>query len=272
MELRHLFFLVCVVSLLSTPVWGETQVGITADKEFAYTGQAVTFTADVAGNYTWTITPAGGSPEEASDDATHTVRFSDPGSYTITVTGDGSGSLTPYAVVPRPPAKNDPINATLTPGWNTLSTPLPLATPAIGAFLPGTVSIALAWDTAEAKWVILDGAYDLAPLDAIFLYSTASGVSDVTLTPAYEYGDSASRSFAAGVTLFGYIVPYDGTSLGAWATSPDLGTLTYTYIVSANAGDEWVRYTPLTDVPPFAVTKGYWMYVTTPGDLDIYYE
>ena len=183
---------------------------------------------------TWTFT-CGNSSESGSStgqEITHT--FATPGSYDVELrvtTGTNSSFTTrksQYITVSAAPGNPDQAVITLLPGWNLVSSPLPLAgssdhvAEVFGSVNTGSHSIYI-YNAGDGRFVPLTGTNTLEPLQGIWVYSVAP--TNIT----FQYGPAGSpvspKHLFKGWNLVGYPATTPGNarqgfgSLGStWTT------------------------------------------------------
>ena len=164
-------------------------------------------------------------------------------------------------------------NLTLSPGWNFISIPRPLAagndTAAIFEGVKTGGRSAFRYDTAAGDWIALQETDRLAPLEGIWIYSTGPATvplnfSTDPLTPPAE------RALAAGWNAVGIAGTAPTTARdtllsvdGQWTTLIGFDTQTQAFetgIVNGGSGTN-------TDSRLVYPGRGYWLYMTGPGTL-----
>ncbi|MCK9298631.1 DUF3821 domain-containing protein [Methanoculleus sp. YWC-01] len=162
---------------------------------------------------------------------------------------------------------------TLSPGWNFISIPRPLAagndTAAIFAGVDTDRHSALRYDTASGTWIPLQETDRIAPLEGIWIYSAGPATVPLTLSTELPLPPS-ERTLVAGwnaVGITGTTPPAARDALlsvdGQWTTliGFDAGTQVFeTAIVNDGSGE----YADNRSVYP---GRGYWLYMTGPGTL-----
>ena len=176
--------------------------------------------------------------------------------YRLLFTPDGDGSC-----------------LTLSPGWNFISIPRPLAagndTAAIFAGVDTDSHSALRYDTAAGDWIALQETDRLAPLEGIWIYSTGPATVPLTFSTAFPLPPS-ERALAAGwnaVGITGTTPPAARDALlsvdGQWTTLIGFDAQTQAF-EAAIINDGGGAYADDRSVYP---GRGYWLYMTGPGTL-----
>ena len=197
-----------------------------------------------------------------------------PGHYTVTVESVETGAFQ-TAVFDVLEGHEPPSHAlALSPGWNFVSVPRPLATgsdtAAIFAGVETDGCSVLRYDTATGQWLALKETDQIGPLEGFWIYSNKTAtvplnVSTVLPTPPAER--SLLTGWNAVGTMMGATPPSARDALlsvgGQWTTliGFDVETQDFeTAIVSGGSG----AYTDSRQVYP---GRGYWLYMTEPGTL-----
>lgn len=172
-------------------------------------------------------------------------------------------------------APTPPITGTLTlsPGWNFISIPRPLAagndTAAIFAGVDADGHSAFRYDTANGTWMNLTKTGRLAPLEGYWIYS--AGPATVPLNFSTDpLVSPAERALAAGWNAVGITGSTPATARdafhsvkGQWSNliGYNAGAQTFeTGIVNSGTGAN-------ADTRPVYPGRGYWLSMTGPGTL-----
>jgi hypothetical protein len=162
---------------------------------------------------------------------------------------------------------------TLSPGWNFISVPRPLAggndTAAIFAGVDTDGRSAFRYDTAAGDWINLQETDRLAPLEGIWIYST--GPATVPLNFSTDLlAPPSERALVAGwnaVGITGTTPPAARDALlsvdGQWTTLIGFDAQTQAFetgIINGGSGTN-------TDSRLVYPGRGYWLYMTGPGTL-----
>ncbi|MDN7013664.1 DUF3821 domain-containing protein [Methanoculleus sp. FWC-SCC3] len=197
----------------------------------------------------------------------------DQGTATVTVFVDGSQALSRAIAVVGDPAPLPGDNLTLSPGWNFVSIPRPLAagndTTAIFAGVDVDGHSALRYDTANRSWINLKLTDRLAPLEGYWIYS--AGPATVPLNFSTDPLISpAERALAAGWNAVGITGSTPATARdafhsvkGQWSNLIGHDATTQTFeagIVNGGSGE-------YADDRLVYQGRGYWLHMTEPGTL-----
>jgi PKD repeat protein len=210
---------------------------------------------------------------------THT--YTAAGTYTVTLTdrnAEQTSTLTKPSYItvtsePTPPPV-DPSKIVLKHGWNFVSTPKILAsgynTGSIFANVDMGGRSAWIWNGAMSppQWVPITSTTPIQPLWGIWIYSNSN--VDVTVNLVFDTNSMTtppSRSLPAGWNGIGFTGSTQQTARNTylsvqpnWTTSMGFNAITQQYGATIFNDDP----TELTMLYP---TKGYWLYMRTPGNL-----
>ena len=172
------------------------------------------------------------------------------------------------------------FSAALAQGWNLLSTPVRLdaAHETLGQIFTAAtlldLEVAYGWDAANGQWVgPLSGAYQLLPLDAIFVKLAASGTA--VFVPSGELTSLPSRDLVAGLNLIGPAPPFDGAGFPAMPLDQALvsiedapgGLRGYTMVISPPLNQPGWAYGLGGTIQDLLAYKGYWVVMENPDTL-----
>ena len=203
---------------------------------------AVEFT-DTSGQDTiilrsWTFTSGNSSLTESSTGQNIIHTFATPGSYDVELrvtTGTNSSFTTrktQYITVSAAPGNPEQAVITLLPGWNLISSPLPLAASSdhvaevFGSVNTGSHSIYI-YDAGDGRFVPLTGTNTLEPLQGIWVYS----YSEQNITLRYGLSDfvNTSTSLYPGWNLVGYPSIHNGNAYHGFSALGDSWTTILTF-------------------------------------------
>jgi PKD repeat protein len=244
---------------------------------------AVQFTDQSTGVPTSWFWDFGDGQYSSVQNPSHT--YATPGSFAVTLTASKLGvsnSLTipNYIVVsgvptttPTPTPTPVPYDRiTLNPGWNFVSTPKTLAsgynTGSIFANVDMGGRSAWIWNGALSppQWVPVVSTTPIQPLWGIWIYSVSSNTVNLVFD-TNSMSTPPSRSLPAGWNGIGFTGTTQQTARNTylsvqpnWTTSMGFNSVTQQYGPTIFNGDP----TELTMLFP---TKGYWLYMRTPGSL-----
>ncbi len=176
-------------------------------------------------------------------------------------------------VTPTPTPTPVPYDRiTLSPGWNFVSTPKLLASGYNTGSIFSEVNMggrsAWIWDGSKTppQWVPVISTTPIQPLYGIWIYSVSSTV--VNLNFDTNLNSPPTRSLPAGWNSIGFTgvtqQPARNTYLSVkpnWTTSMGFNAVTQKYDPTIFNGDPQTEFTVLYP------TKGYWLYMMTPGNL-----
>ncbi|MGA9349124.1 MAG: cohesin domain-containing protein [Anaerolineae bacterium] len=215
------------------------------------------------------------TPTETS---THTPTPTATPTYTPTPTETPTATPTPTETPTSTPTPTVPSEfvVPLGAGWNLLSTPIRLdaAHETLGQILPPELLVAYGWDAANGQWVgPLSAAYQLLPLDAIFVKLAASGTA--VFVPSGELTFPPSRNLVAGLNLIGPAPAFDGVGFPAMPLDQALvsiesapgGLRGYVMVISPGLNQPGWAYAlggTIRDLLPY---KGYWVVMENPDTL-----
>jgi PKD repeat protein len=208
-----------------------------------------------------------------------------PGSFTVTLTASKLGvssslPISNYIVVsgvptttPTPTPTPVPYQyITLSPGWNFVSTPKLLAsgynTGSIFANVDMGGRSAWIWNGAMTppQWVPVISTTPINPLWGMWIYSVSNTV--VNLNFDTNPMNIPTRSLPAGWNSIGFTGPTQQSARNTylsvqpnWTTSMGFNAVTQSYDPTIFNGD------PQTEGKMLYPTKGYWLYMRTPGNL-----
>ena len=209
---------------------------------------------------------------------THT--YTEAGTYTVTLTdrnADQTSTLTKpnYITVtssPTPPPV-DPSKIVLNPGWNFVSTPKTLAAGSNTGAIFSNVNMggrsAWIWDGSAnpPQWIPIVSTTPIQPLWGIWIYSVSNTVVNLNFDTTNPLFIPPPRSLPAGWSSIGFTGSTQQTARNTflsvqpnWTTSMGFNAVTQNYEPTIFNGDP----TELTVLFP---TKGYWLYMRTPGNL-----
>ncbi|MEI6842328.1 MAG: PKD domain-containing protein, partial [Methanomicrobiales archaeon] len=270
---------------LSKPAY--IQVGVSpfnadfeADQTVGLKPLTVDFTDETTGSplptqWTWSFGDGGSS---IAQNPTHI--YTQAGSYTVTLTARNEGQTSTkekqnYITVtsePTPPPV-DPSKIELKTGWNFVSTPKTLASGSNTGMIFSGVNMggrsAWIWDGSMSppQWVPVISTTPIRPLWGIWIYSTSSTVVNLNFDPASQ-SLPPLRNLPAGWNGIGFTgvtqQPARNTYLSVkpnWTTSMGFNAATQKYDPTIFNGD------PQTEFTLQYPTKGYWLYMMTPGNL-----
>ncbi len=236
----------------------------------------VQFTDKTTGSptqWTWNFGDGGFAIDQ---NPTHT--YTEAGSYTVTLTARNLEQTDTLPVTncitvtssPTPPPV-DPSKITLNPGWNFVSTPKTLAsgynTGAIFANVDMGGHSAYIWDGAMSppQWVPVISTTPIRPLYGIWIYSVSNTV--VNLNFDTNLITPPTRNLPAGWNSIGFTgvtqQSAHNTYLSVkpnWTTSMGFNAVTQKY-------DPTIFNDNPSDLTVLSPTKGYWLYMMTPGNL-----
>jgi len=161
-------------------------------------------------------------------------------------------------------------SASLGVGWNLFSVPVSLdadsdsVTQIFGASV-SDIDLLYRWDAENTQWLLLDGSYELSPLEALYVKMTASATVDIV--PDAGMTGLPARQLYAGSNLIGPAPAYDGSGFPATAVEIALasikeagGGLTgYTMVVSPALNQPGWAYAPGAGSQDMLAYKGYWV-------------
>lgn len=227
----------------------------------------------------WTFTHDGIPVPETAHGQKITHNFSEPGQYnvTLTVTGENNGSAsrekTYYISVRQPPLVQGTI--TLHPGWNLVSTPLPLkdqhrtAGQVFAAIDTDSRSI-YSYDAGLKQFVVLNSTSEILPLKGIWVYSR--NVAPLTFNYQVTRPVTILMHMPSGWNLIGYPAIEPGNaragfaSIGnTWSTILRFDPVTQQYlstIFNEGAGGQ-------SDQQIMDPMQSYWIFMPREGDLII---
>ena len=167
----------------------------------------------------------------------------------------------------------DQPGLTLSPGWNFISIPRPLAagsdTAAIFADVDADGHSALRYDTANGSWIPLQETDRLAPLDGIWIYSAGPVTVPLTFSNVLPLPPS-ERALVAGWNAVGITGTTPATARDAllsidrqWTTLIGFDARTQAFEAAIINGGNGTY----TDDRPVYPGQGYWLYMTGPGTL-----
>ncbi|HII97687.1 MAG TPA: hypothetical protein HA272_00105, partial [Methanoregula sp.] len=182
-------------------------------------------------------------------------------------------STATFSVTEGPEVPLPGENLTLSPGWNFVSIPRPLAagndTAAIFAGVDTDSHSALKYDTISGDWINLQETDRLAPLEGIWIYSTGPVTVPLTLSTDL-LTPPAERTLAAGWNAVGIAGTAPTTARdtllsvdGQWTTLIGFDAQTQAFetgIINGGSGTN-------TDSRLVYPGRGYWLYMTGPGTL-----
>ena len=198
-----------------------------------------------------------------------------PDQYSVNVESieTDTTSTATFTVTEGPEVPLPGENLTLSPGWNFVSVPRPLAagndTAAIFEGVDTDSHSILRYDTANRSWINLQETDRLTPLDGIWIYSTGPATVPLTFSTAFPL-PPAERALAAGwnaVGITGTTPPAARDALlsvdGQWTTLIGFDAQTQAF-EAAIINDGRGAYADDRSVYP---GRGYWLYMTGPGTL-----
>jgi hypothetical protein len=160
----------------------------------------------------------------------------------------------------------------LNPGWNFVSTPKILAAGSNTGAIFSNVNMggrsAWIWDGSAnpPQWIPVISTTPIQPLWGIWIYSVSNTVVNLNFDPG-SYTTPPSRSLPAGWSSIGFTGTTQTSARNTylsvqpnWTTSMGFNAVTQNYEATIFNGDP----TELTVLYP---TKGYWLYMRTPGNL-----
>jgi hypothetical protein len=212
--------------------------------------------------------------------------YATPGSFTVTLTASKLGvsnSLTVpnYIVVsgvptttPTPTPTPVPYDRiTLNPGWNFVSTPKLLASGYNTGSIFSEVNMggrsAWIWDGSRTppQWVPVISTTPIQPLWGIWIYSVSNTVVNLHFDTSNPMYIPPPRSLPAGWSSIGFTGANQTSARNTflsvqpnWTTSMGFNSVTQQYNPTIFNGDP----TEFTTLFP---TRGYWLYMRSPGNL-----
>ena len=172
---------------------------------------------------------------------------------------------------PTPPPV-DPTRIVLKPGWNFVSTPKTLAQGSNTGSIFSNVNMggrsAWIWDGSRnpPQWIPVIATTPIQPLWGIWIYSVSGTTVNLNFDPASQ-SLPPSRSIPAGWNSIGFTGITSQTARNTylsvrpnWTTSMGFNATVQVYDPTIFNGDP----TEFTSLYP---TKGYWLYMTGPGNL-----
>ncbi len=217
------------------------------------------------------------SPAGAAGAVDVTVVTSCTGAYAQTATSCGSSTANTADQFTYYPSTVAVVTRILSPGWNTLSIPFPLAHPELSQILSdGGASLKAAYVFHDGRWRFLWLGPDNAlrqPMSALYLYIGGSRDVTATLTPDIP-APSASRqppapqapsqlALSPGWNLVGPSAVLGQQSYASFLYNMQDGQVSM--LIDPNGADVPV-YGPVGDKGDSVRNGfGYWIYVTQPG-------
>ncbi len=173
------------------------------------------------------------------------------------------------------------IKIALRPGWNTLSTPIRLhaSSDTWGEFRAVNglnAQLAYRWD--GTAFVLVDDAYALAPLDAIFVLMNTSGTADII--PLDGISGPASKALSPGWNFVGagfiqsQMQVRDALLSALWSPANPANPSTvplwgYSQVVSPTTNlFNWTYLRDSLVVPNMIVGEGYWVSMVNAGQVN----
>jgi PKD repeat protein len=269
---------VVVNSFSSIPI-----VDFTANSTMGYAPLHLEFTDLSSGGIIilreWTFENNGIRLSETTSNKKIIHTFTEAGPYNVTlkVTAENNESVTlekSYYISVRQPAPEDGT-VTLHPGWNLVSTPLPLkdqsrtAGQIFATIDTGSRSF-FSYDAGSKQFIPLSSQSEIFPLEGIWVYSK----NESSLTFRYQVTEpvTISMHLPAGWNLIGYPSTEPGNarsgfaSIGnTWSTILCFDPVSQQYsttIFNEGAGGQ-------SDEQMMNPTNGYWIYMPREGDLVI---
>ncbi len=244
--------------------------------------QAISGTAEAGA--TVRVSVNGGAPAQATMTTTswsYTAALN-PGPNSISVNAvDAAGNTTtlPAAAVSVAIAVPSQLSSALASGWNLLSTPVRLNVnndrldQIFNAQSLANVEIAYSW--SGGQWRQAAAAYELFPLDAIYVKVVTNASATAVLVPGTDISAPPSRDLTAGLNLVG---PAPSLELGVFpakAADQALSSIAqapggfrgYSTVISSGYNQPGWSYAPGGQVPTLLPFKGYWVIMDNPDTL-----
>jgi hypothetical protein len=177
---------------------------------------------------------------------------------------------TPTPTPTQTPLPYDRIS--LSPGWNFVSTPKILAagynTGAIFSQVDMAAHSAFMWDGSQSpgQWVTVSANTPIQPLYGIWIFSNSNNVVNLHFDTT-NLNAPPSRNLPAGWNTIGFtgLTPTSARNTylavqSSWVNSMGFNALTQSYEPTIFNGD-------VSESTVLNPTKGYWLYMRTPGNL-----